>query len=121
MRHGTPPSSRANRTAYPSQVVSHDYEVSQASTDMSPNRSKTVRQVTDEIAHVLSAADVPSPVADARELIAFVVKTPKNRLALVTWITADQLAEIRILAAQRAQRVPLQHLTGTAPFRYLDL
>ena len=88
---------------------------------MSPNRSKTVRQVTEEIAHVLSAADVPSPVVDARELIAFVVKIPRNQLALVTWITAEQQAEIRIMAGQRAQRVPLQHLTGSAPFRYLDL
>jgi release factor glutamine methyltransferase len=139
MRHGTPPSNLARRlpgapapqtsglrveqrrTAYPSQVVSHDYEVSQASTNMSPNRSKTVRQVTEEIAHVLSAADVPSPLADARELIAFVVKVPKNRLTLVTWITAEQQAEIRMLAGQRARRVPLQHLTGSAPFRYLDL
>jgi release factor glutamine methyltransferase len=139
MRHGTPPSNRASRlsgapapqtvrlgveqrrTAYPSQVVSHDYEVSQGSTNTSPNRSKTVRQVIDEIAHVLSAADVPSPVVDARELIAFVVKVPRNQLALVTWITAEQQAEIRIMAAQRAQRVPLQHLTGSAPFRYLDL
>jgi release factor glutamine methyltransferase len=88
---------------------------------MSSNRSKTVRQVTEEIAHVLSAADVPSPDADARELIAFVVKIPRNRLALVTWITAEQQAEIRELAGRRARRVPLQHLTGTAPFRHLDL
>ncbi|WP_239151269.1 peptide chain release factor N(5)-glutamine methyltransferase [Virgisporangium aurantiacum] len=95
--------------------------MSQASTNMSPNRSKTVRQVTEEIAHVLSAADVPSPVVDARELIAFVVKVPRNQLALVTWITAEQQAEIRIMAGRRAQRVPLQHLTGSAPFRYLDL
>lgn len=88
---------------------------------MSPNRSKTVRQVIDEIAHVLSAADVPSPVVDASELIAFVVKVPRNQLALVTWITDEQQAEIRIMAGRRAQRVPLQHLTGSAPFRYLDL
>lgn len=88
---------------------------------MSPIRSKTVRQVTDEIAHVLSAADVPSPVADARELIAFVLKIPKSRLVSVTWITVDQESEIRRLAGRRAQRVPLQHLTGVAPFRYLEL
>jgi release factor glutamine methyltransferase len=88
---------------------------------MSPIGSKTVRQVTDEIAHVLSAADVPSPVADARELIAFVLKIPKNRLASVTWITVDLEAKIRMLADRRAQRIPLQHLTGSAPFRYVEL
>jgi release factor glutamine methyltransferase len=88
---------------------------------MSPIRSKTVRQVIDEIAHVLSAADVPSPGADACELIAFVLKIPKKRLATVTWITVDQEAKIRKMADRRARRVPLQHLTGMAPFRYVEL
>jgi release factor glutamine methyltransferase len=39
----------------------------------------------------------------------------------VTWITPEQDSAIRKLAGQRARRVPLQHLTGTAPFRYLEL
>jgi len=39
----------------------------------------------------------------------------------VTWITCDQASKIRTLADQRARRVPLQYLTGTAPFRYLEL
>jgi release factor glutamine methyltransferase len=88
---------------------------------MSPIRSKTVRQVVDEIAHVLSAADVPSPVADAHELIAFVLDIPKNQLATVTWVTVDQEMKIRTMADRRAQRIPLQHLTGSAPFRYVEL
>jgi release factor glutamine methyltransferase len=112
---------RQHRTAYPSQVVFHDYEVSPASTNMSPIRSKTVRLVIEEITHVLSAANVPSPHADARELVSFVLKIPKNRLAAVTGITPEQLARVRALAAERATRVPVQHLTGRAPFRYLEL
>jgi release factor glutamine methyltransferase len=88
---------------------------------MSPNRGKTVRQITEEITHVLSAANVPSPSADARELVSFVLEIPKNRLATVTGITQDQVSRVRGLAADRAKRVPLQHLTGRAPFRHLDL
>ena len=53
--------------------------------------------------------------------MSFVLKIPKNRLATVTGITHDQVNRVRGLAAERAKRVPLQHLTGRAPFRYLDL
>jgi release factor glutamine methyltransferase len=88
---------------------------------MSPIRSETVRQVIEEITHVLSAANVPSPQADARELVSFVLKIPKNRLATVTGITHGQVTRVRALAAERATRVPVQHLTGRAPFRYLEL
>jgi release factor glutamine methyltransferase len=53
--------------------------------------------------------------------VSFVLKIPKNRLATVTGITHDQVNRVRELATKRAKRVPLQHLTGRAPFRYLDL
>lgn len=53
--------------------------------------------------------------------MSFVLKIPKNRLATVTGITHEQVKRVRELAAVRATRVPLQHLTGRAPFRYLDL
>lgn len=39
----------------------------------------------------------------------------------MTWITAEQGVEVRNLADRRALRIPLQHITGRAPFRYLEL
>lgn len=54
----------------------------------------------------LAAAGVPSPDHDARVLL---------DLAATSRIDVDQLLEAR------ASRVPLQHLTGTAGFRYRDL
>jgi release factor glutamine methyltransferase len=53
--------------------------------------------------------------------VSFVLKVPKKRLATVTGITHEQVTRVRVLAAERARRVPLQHLTGVAPFRHLDL
>jgi release factor glutamine methyltransferase len=88
---------------------------------MSPNRWLTLRQVTEEITHVLSAANVPSPSADARELLSFVLEIPKNRLAAVTGITHEQVTRVRSLAVERAKRVPLQHLTGVAAFRHIEV
>src|SRR5687768_18104784 len=52
-----------------------------------------------------------SPAADARELVSFVLKIPAKRLATVTGITQEQVARVTALAAERAKRVPLQHLT----------
>lgn len=39
----------------------------------------------------------------------------------MTGITHEQVTRVRALAAERAKRVPLQHLTGVAPFRYIEL
>lgn len=68
----------------------------------------------------LSAAGVPSPRSDAELLAAHVLGVSRGRVALGEF-TEDQLTRYRSLIAERARRVPLQHLTGSAPFRYLDL
>jgi release factor glutamine methyltransferase len=62
-----------------------------------------------QVAAILAAAGVASPQYDARVLIAHANSrdfTP---------------AEFEELVAARAGRVPLQHLTGTTGFRYLDI
>jgi release factor glutamine methyltransferase len=101
--------------------MQHDYAVSPTPTDTPPNRLIPLRFAIMEGTSVLSAAGVSSPVTDVHELIAFVLNTPRTRLALVTAITPEQLDRFRSLVAARSRRVPLQHLTGLAGFRYLDL
>jgi len=71
-------------------------------------------------ARALAAAGVASPRADAELLAAHVLGVPRGRVALAAF-TAPQLTAYRALVAERARRVPLQHLTGAAPFRYLEL
>jgi release factor glutamine methyltransferase len=75
-----------------------------------------------DAAHRLSAAGVESPDHDARELLASVLGIPRLELALVDdAVTAVQAAEYAALVARRAAREPLQHLTGVAHFRYVEL
>jgi len=70
----------------------------------------------------LRAAGVPSPEYDAAELLAHVLGTTRSRLQLdEPELTAAQAAAYDALIARRAAREPLQHLTGSTGFRYVDL
>ncbi|WP_410792654.1 peptide chain release factor N(5)-glutamine methyltransferase [Kribbella sp. C-35] len=78
----------------------------------------STRALVSEAAARLREAGVASPDYDAAELLAFV--TGSSRLHLVE-PTADQRRVYDELIARRAAREPLQHLTGTAAFRYREL
>ena len=73
----------------------------------------------------LSAAGVPSPQADATWLLCHILET--DRSDLLTRITfdqdlaAEQLDAFLVALARREQREPLQHITGRAAFRSLEL
>jgi release factor glutamine methyltransferase len=69
----------------------------------------------------LAAAGVPSPRADAELLAAHLLGISRGRLALAPPLSPAKLAELDQLVTRRAQRVPLQHLTGTAGFARLEL
>jgi release factor glutamine methyltransferase len=69
----------------------------------------------------LADAGVESPRVDAELLLGHVLGL--SRAGLITASDVDDAAVTRFeaLLAQRADRVPLQHLTGRAPFRHLEL
>ena len=69
----------------------------------------------------LSQAGVPSPDHDAAELLAHVVGRSRGELALVAQIDEADHAAYDSLVDRRAARVPLQHLTGSSAFRYLEV
>jgi release factor glutamine methyltransferase len=69
----------------------------------------------------LAAAGVESPRADAEWLAAHVLGVPRGRLMLIDTIRPDERRRFADLVARRAQRIPLQHLLGTAAFRHLEL
>ncbi|GAA4695252.1 peptide chain release factor N(5)-glutamine methyltransferase [Nocardioides conyzicola] len=69
----------------------------------------------------LAEAGVASPEHDAAELLAHVLGTTRARLPLVDEVGTDALAAYDVLVARRAAREPLQHLTGTAYFRHVEL
>ncbi len=69
----------------------------------------------------LAGAGVASPEYDAAELLAHVLGTTRPALALVEAVTPAQAEAYDVLVARRAAREPLQHLTGSAAFRYVEL
>jgi release factor glutamine methyltransferase len=79
------------------------------------------REALDRSARRLREAGVASPEHDAAELLAHVLGTSRGRLALVDDIPDAQLEQYDELIARRAAREPLQHLTGSAWFRRVEL
>ncbi|HEV7654549.1 MAG TPA: peptide chain release factor N(5)-glutamine methyltransferase [Mycobacteriales bacterium] len=70
---------------------------------------------------LLADAGVASPRHDAEELAAHVLGVPRSRLVLLDRLPADAAGRYAELVRERAARVPLQHLTGVAGFRRLEL
>ncbi|MGF0117657.1 peptide chain release factor N(5)-glutamine methyltransferase [Promicromonospora sp. Marseille-Q5078] len=73
----------------------------------------------------LAAAEVPSPRVDAESLLAHALgadRAETRRLAVLDRDLPDGVAaRFAGHVARRAAREPLQHLTGVAPFRHLEL
>jgi len=69
----------------------------------------------------LAAAGVASPRHDAEQLAAHVLGLSRAKLVLLDRLPAGAADRYAELVELRAARVPLQHLTGTAGFRRLEL
>jgi release factor glutamine methyltransferase len=69
----------------------------------------------------LAAAGVAAPRVDAELLLAHVLGIPRSRLLLAPEPGPADAERFVALVRRRAAREPLQHLTGTAPFRHLEL
>lgn len=69
----------------------------------------------------LAAAGVASPSVDAASLLAHVLGTTRAGLVLIREIDGAVEERFVALVARRADREPLQHLTGVAGFRLVEL
>jgi len=73
----------------------------------------------------LAAAGVPSPRADAELLVAHLLGLGRGELVAALLrgavMSDEQVGEADRLLARRCAREPLQHLTGRAPFRRIEL
>jgi release factor glutamine methyltransferase len=81
-------------------------------------RASAVRR---EAAALLREAGVASPERDADLLLAHVLGVGLGRLPLVDDLGGQEQEHYAALLARRAAREPLQHLTGTAAFRHVEL
>lgn len=69
----------------------------------------------------LTASGIETARTDAELLLCHVLEIPRARLLTVTELTREQRMAFEGLLSKRMSRYPLQHLTGVAPFRYLEL
>ena len=70
---------------------------------------------------LLDQAGVSSPQVDAELLLAHACDVERSQLLSLSEITDEQVSAFNALVARRANRVPLQHLTGIANFRHLSV
>ena len=72
-----------------------------------------------------SAAGVLSPSVDAELLGCFILETNRSELTLLAIsneiFPENKLVDFLEAVGRREKRVPLQHITGLAPFRHLEL
>ncbi|WP_077102914.1 peptide chain release factor N(5)-glutamine methyltransferase [Mycobacterium terramassiliense] len=75
-----------------------------------------LRRAIDSAAEQLAEAGIDSARYDAEELAAHLVGAERGRLPLIDAPGDEFFGRYRDIVAARSQRVPLQHLTGTAAF-----
>ena len=92
---------------------------------MTPPEDPTVTTTLRSAVEQLARAGVPSPDVDAELLIGFVLGMSRGEVQAKaitgTTVSTSEAAAITALMERRAGREPLQHITGRAPFRALEL
>lgn len=81
----------------------------------------SVREVVGAASAQLRAAGIAGADVDAEWLLAYLLAESRGGLAAVESVDTSTLAAYAELVRRRAAREPLQHIVGTAPFRYLEL
>ena len=81
----------------------------------------TIRDLLYDAERRLISAGVPSSQADAAWLMAWVVGVPRTRLFLQDTLSQAQRVKFERAVSQRLSRIPLQHITGRAAFRRIEL
>jgi release factor glutamine methyltransferase len=82
---------------------------------------ETLAEALAEATQILERAGVPSPRVDAELLAAHLMAESLGRIRSLALTGALVPPEFGELVAERARRVPLQHITGKAYFRHLEL
>lgn len=81
----------------------------------------TVTALIDSATKLLEQAGVSSPQVDAQLLLAHTIGVERSQLLTADSLTSQQKSDFEALVARRANREPLQHLTGVAHFRHISL
>ena len=82
---------------------------------------RSVREAIIDATQRLAASGIETPRADAELLLAHLLGVKRGRLVLAADLDHDRNREYERMLSKRMSRIPLQHITGVAPFRYLEL
>jgi release factor glutamine methyltransferase len=88
---------------------------------MTSGPEQSLAAAVSEATAILRDAGVPSPRVDAELLADHLLGVGLGRLRAMMLGDSPAPEGYTELVAERAQRIPLQHITGVAHFRYLDL
>ena len=84
-----------------------------------------VSDLLSEASSKLEAAGVTSATVDAELLACFCLAISRSELQLLVATKSEfpiqHLDQFQLVLSRRVSREPLQHITGTAPFRHLEL
>lgn len=98
---------------------------SSASSPRTPAGNRDVATLLTELRTQFEAAGIEDPQTDAELIVGAVIGESRGRVQslaiLGKSLSEADSARVQTLAGDRAQRVPLQHLTGRAPFRQMEL
>ena len=83
--------------------------------------NQPVRPLLTRAVAELREAGVQSPEQDARVLLSLVCDIEPARLPLLDAVSDEQAEVFESMVIKRAVRMPLQHLTGRAYFRHVEL
>src|SRR5690606_26265160 len=86
-----------------------------------PGARVSVRAAIADASDRFAAAGVPSPRHDAEELAAYVLGCRRADMLTILDLAPAEARAYDALVARRAAREPLQHLTGRAAFRHVEL
>jgi release factor glutamine methyltransferase len=90
-----------------------------------PPNPHSITAVLSRAVEVLTGAGVSSPDVDAELLVGHVLGIGRGQVqakaVTETAVSAEDTVEIFGLVERRAAREPLQHITGVAPFRSIEL
>lgn len=85
----------------------------------------TVGEMFGELREAFAAAGIENPAVDAELILAHVLGVSRGRVQALA-ILGDEMSDedratARRIAAEREDRIPLQHLIGVAPFHGIEL
>lgn len=85
----------------------------------------SIRMVRERALNRLTRAGVPDPEVDVELLLGHVLSVGRGqvqaKIAMDAMLSDEEVAEFDPIILRRAAREPLQHITGTAPFRHREL